>query len=181
MKTQLLLLSNTVVLLAFLLRKARLVFLAIIFSILIFFKKVIQKSHCCWVLAQVCTPAMLSQSEKILRSIKSKQKSLWRLASTEFFPKETKKRVAARKWQKRVWVWCLTLVVFGLSNHADPFFLAWCLLTAQEMDIFKRIKNELNVQQRLPVLSIRSIESDKLNFKEFLDDLAMNKARTKPF
>jgi len=49
------------------------------------------------------------------------------------------------------------------------------------MDIFKRIKNELNVQQRLPVLSIRSIESDKLNFKEFLDDLAMNKARTKPF
>ena len=70
--TQLLLLSNTVVLFAFLLRKAPLVFLAVIFSILIFFNKAIQKSHCCWVLAQVCTAPMLSQSEKILRSFKSK-------------------------------------------------------------------------------------------------------------
>jgi len=74
--------------------------------------KVIQKPHCCWILAQVCTATMLSQSEKILRSFKSKQKSLCQLATTELYPKETKKRVTARKWQNRVWVWCLTLVVF---------------------------------------------------------------------
>jgi len=132
---------------------------------------------------------MLSQSEKILRSFKSKQKSLCQLATTELYPKETKKRVAARKRQKCVWVWCLTLVVFGLSNHADLFFLAWCSLTAQENGAFERFTNEFerikknegrNVQQRLLALSIRCIKSDKLNFNEFLDDLVM-KARTKPF
>jgi len=40
------LLSNTVVLLPFLLRKARLEFLDVIFSILIFFNTIIQKSAC---------------------------------------------------------------------------------------------------------------------------------------
>jgi len=43
-------LSNTVVLLAFLLRKARLLFLDVIITIVIFFYKVIQKSYCYWVL-----------------------------------------------------------------------------------------------------------------------------------
>jgi len=46
MKTYLLLLSNAVVSLGFLLREARLVFLDVIFSILIFLNKVIQKSDC---------------------------------------------------------------------------------------------------------------------------------------
>ena len=147
-KAQLLLLSNTVVLVAFLLRKSLLVFLAMtfsIFSLTICFNKVIQKSHCCWILAQVCIAPMLSQSEKISRSLKSEQKSLCQLATTELYSKETKKRVTARKWQERVWVWCLTLMVFRLSNHAEPFFLAWCSLTAPEKSVFKRIKNESKV------------------------------------
>jgi len=46
-----LLLRNTVILLTFLLLKARLVFFDVVFSILIFFNKVIQKSDCYWVLA----------------------------------------------------------------------------------------------------------------------------------
>jgi len=49
---------------------------------------------------------MLSKSEKILNS---QQKSLYQLATRELYPKETNKMVTARKWQKRVWVWCLKL------------------------------------------------------------------------
>jgi len=53
-------------------REARLVFLYVIFSFWIFFNKVIQKSDCYWVLAQVCTAPMLSKSEKMLMSLNSK-------------------------------------------------------------------------------------------------------------
>jgi len=53
---------------------------------------------------------MLRKSEKILMSLKSKQKSLCQLATTELYSKETKNRETARKWQKRVWAcWCLGL------------------------------------------------------------------------
>jgi len=48
---------------------------------------------------------MLSKSEKI--SLNSKQRSLCQLETTELCPKETKKRVTGRKWQKHFWVWCL--------------------------------------------------------------------------
>jgi len=80
MKTYLLLLSNTVVLLAFLRRRARLVFSDLIFFILIFFNKVIQKSDCYCVLAQNCTASMLSKPENLM-SLHSKQKSLCQLAT----------------------------------------------------------------------------------------------------
>jgi len=93
--------SNTVVLLVLLLGKVRLVFLDAIFSISIFFNKIIQKSDCCWALAQVCPAPMLSKSE-ILMSLNSKQKSLLELATTELY-------LNSKKWQKRVWVWCLRL------------------------------------------------------------------------
>jgi len=116
-----------------------------IFSILIFFKKVIQKSHCCWGLAQVCTAPILSQSEEIFKEVQKQAKVTLPTGNHRTLPHRDKKRVTARKWQKRVWVWCLTLVVFSLSNHADRFSLAWCSLTAQEKGIFKRIKNELKV------------------------------------
>ena len=52
-------LSNTVVLLAFLLGETHLAFLDVIFFNIIFFNKVIQKSDCYWALAQVCTAPML--------------------------------------------------------------------------------------------------------------------------
>jgi len=52
------------------------------------------------------------------------------MATTELYPKETKNKQTAKKWQKRVWVWCLRLVVRGLSNHAEPYFLVWWSLTA---------------------------------------------------
>jgi len=65
-KIQLLLLNNAAVVLAFLLRKARLIFLDSIFSTEIFFNKVIQKSDCYWVLAQACTSLVLSKSEILL-------------------------------------------------------------------------------------------------------------------
>jgi len=59
-------------------------------------------------------------------SLNSKQKRLCQLANTELHSEETKKRVTARKWQKRVWVWFLRLLpCFSLSNHLDPYFLAW--------------------------------------------------------
>jgi len=83
-KTQLLLLSNTVVLLAFLVRKARLVFLDLIFSILICFNQVIQKSDCYWVLARVFTAPVLNKPE-IAR------KSLCQLATKELYPKRQRK------------------------------------------------------------------------------------------
>jgi len=92
----LLLLSNSAVLLAFRLRKARLAFLDVIFSITIFFSKVNQKSDCYRVLAQVCTVPTLSKPE-ILMSLNSKEKSLCQPATTELYPKETKKRITARK------------------------------------------------------------------------------------
>jgi len=121
-------LSNTVVLSAFVSRKARLVFLDVIFSSWIFFSKVMQISGCYWVLAQVCTSPMLSKSEKVLMSLNSKQKPLRQPATADLFPKETGKH---KKWQKRVWVWCLRLVVLRLCNRAKPYFLAWWSLTAQ--------------------------------------------------
>jgi len=55
---------------------------------------------------------MLSKSGKILMSLNSEQKSPCQLATTELHPIETKKWVAARKWQKRVWVWCLLFLVY---------------------------------------------------------------------
>jgi len=97
--------TNTVVLLACLLRNARFVFLDVIYSISIF--KINQKSDCYWELAQVYTAPMLSKSNKILMNLNSKQKTLFQLATMELFPKETKKRETLAKWQKRVWVWCL--------------------------------------------------------------------------
>ena len=90
-------------------------FLDVILSILIFFQIVIQISDCHWVLAQVCTAPMLRKSE-ILVILYSKQKSLCQLATTELFPKGTKKRKAERKLQKRDWVLCLRLVVLRPSN-----------------------------------------------------------------
>ena len=60
---------------------------------------------------------------------------------------KNKKRVTPRKWQKRVWVWCLRVVVLGLSNPADSYFLAWWLLQQllrrKVFTRFKRIKTEL--------------------------------------
>jgi len=86
-------LSNTVVLSAFVSRKARLVFLDVIFSTWIFFNTVIQKSYCYWVLEQVCTAPMLRKSEKILplMSLNSKKKHLCQVATAELFPNETGK------------------------------------------------------------------------------------------
>jgi len=95
---------------------------------------------------------MLSKSE-ILMSLNSKQKSLCQLATRELFPKDTEK---ARTWQKRVWDQCLRLLVLHLSNHAEPYFLAWWSLTAQVKDPFqdsKELKMNWTVavfQERLP-------------------------------
>jgi len=83
---------------------------------------------------------MLSKSEKILMSLNRKQKSLCQLATTELFPKETKNRETARKWQKRVWVWCLRLVILSLYNHVELYSLAWWSLTAQAKDPFQDSK-----------------------------------------
>jgi len=94
----------------------------------------------------------------------------------------------ARKWQKRVWVWCLK-VILSLCNHAKPYSLAWWSLTAQAKDPFqdsKELKMNWTVamfQQRLSI-SIRYIKSDKLrqkNCNECLDNFVMKKARTKAF
>jgi len=40
-------------------------------------------------------------------SLNNKQSHFAIWQSQNSYPKETKKRVTARKWQKRVWVWCL--------------------------------------------------------------------------
>jgi len=83
---------------------------------------------------------MVSKSEKILMSLNNKQKSLCQLATTQLFPKETKNMETAGKWQKRVWVWCLRLVLPNLCNHAKLYSLAWWSLTAQEKDPFQGSK-----------------------------------------
>jgi len=44
-----------------------------------------------------------------------------------------------------------------------------------------KMNERLQCTAEVAVLSIRCIKSDELNFNEFLDDLVMNKARTKPF
>jgi len=69
-----------------------LVFLDVIFSIWIFFSKVIQKSDCYWVLAQVCTDPMLSKSRKSLMILKSKQNPIYQLATAELFHNDTRKQ-----------------------------------------------------------------------------------------
>ena len=145
----------------FLLRKARLVFLDVIFSNLIFFKNVIQRSDCYWVFVQVSTAPMLSKSEILNR----KQDSHCQVASTELFSKETKNRVTATKWQKHIWVWCLRVMVLSLCNLADPHFLAWWSLTAQRKGLFqdtqelKRNSMVTIFQERLSTLSIRCINT----------------------
>jgi len=53
-----------------------------------FFSKVIQKSDCYRVLAQVRTALMLSKSEKILMSLNSKQKPLCQLTTAELSMKQ---------------------------------------------------------------------------------------------
>jgi len=93
---------------------------------------------------QVRTAPMQSKSGKILMSLNSKQKLLCQLATTELYSNETKKRVTARKWQKRVWIWCLKLVSFGLSNHTDPCFLASWSPPAQEK-VFFQVSKELKM------------------------------------
>jgi len=82
---------------------------------------------------------MLSNSE-MLMSLNSKQKSLCQQATTQLFHKETKKSETVRKWQKRVWVWCLRSVVLSSSNHTYPYFLSWWSLTAQEKGRFEDSK-----------------------------------------
>jgi len=47
--------------------------------------------------------------------LKSKQKSLCQLATTELFPKEIKNRETERKLQKCVWVLCFRLVLGSQS------------------------------------------------------------------
>ena len=139
-------LSNTVVLLEFPLREARLAFLDVIFCILIFFNEVIHKSERYWVLAQVRTAPTIGKSEKILMSLNGKQKSLCQMATTELYPKETENKETARNWQKHVWVWWIRLVVLSLYNNSDPYFLAWWSLTAQEKGLFQdsiELKTEL--------------------------------------
>jgi len=131
--------SNTVVLSAFVSCKARLVFLDVIFSIWIFFSKVIQKSDCYWVLEQVCTAPTLSKSEKILMSLNSKQKPLCQLATAELFPTRQEN---IKKWQKHVWVWCFRLAVPSLCNHAKPYLMVTNCSSERSFTRFKR-KNEL--------------------------------------
>jgi len=129
------------------------------FFIWISFSKVIQKSDCYWVHAQVCTASMLSKSENILMSLNSKQKSLCQLPSTELFPKDTNNRETARKRQTRVWVWCLRLVILSLCNHAELYSLAWLSLTAQAKYPFqdsKELKMDWTVtmfQERLSTVT----------------------------
>jgi len=60
---------------------------------------------------QVFTARIPSKSEKILMSLNNKQKLLCQLVTIELYPRETKKNETARKLQKCVWVWYLTLVV----------------------------------------------------------------------
>jgi len=48
---------------------------------------------------------MLSKSEKILTSLNNKQKPLCQLATAELPTRQGN----SKKWQKRVWVWCLRL------------------------------------------------------------------------
>jgi len=55
--------------------------------------------------------------------LNSKQQSLCQLATTELYPKETKKRVTAEN-DKTAFGSDDALVVFSLSNHADLYFLA---------------------------------------------------------
>jgi len=73
-------------------------------------------------------------------SFSNKQKSLCQMATTELYLKETKSNQTAREWQSSIWVWRLRLVVLGLSNHAEPFFLVWWSLTAQDKSSFSRFK-----------------------------------------
>jgi len=99
-------------------------------------------------------------------------------------------REISRKWQKRVWVWCLRLVVLSLCNHAKPYFLAWWLLAAQAKGPFqdsKELKMNSRIvifQERLSTLSIRCIKSDKLRqtkCNEFLENFVMKKAEENLF
>jgi len=66
-------------------------------------------------------------------------KSLCQLAISDLFPRESKNNETEWKWQYCVWVWCLRSVVLSLSNHAEPYFLSWWSLTAQE--VFFKIQN----------------------------------------
>jgi len=81
-------------------------------------------------------------------SLNNKQKSLLEMATTELYPKEPKIKQTARKWQNSVWVWCLRLVVLGLSNDAEPYFLVWWSLTALEKGPFQDSK-ELKLKWRV--------------------------------
>jgi len=149
------------------------------FSIWICFSKVVQKSDRYWVLVQVGIASMLSKSEKILMSLNSKQKSLCQLATTELFPKETKNRETARKWQKHVWV-------ISNSNFMQPrgaLFLSLMVTNCSGKRFFsrcKRIKNELN-SRNVPGEVVQSDTRRQAICNEFLDNFVMKKARTKPF
>jgi len=57
-------------------------------------------------------------------SLNSKQKSLCQLSTTELYPKETKKGVTAEN-DTTMFGSDDALVVFSLSNHENPYFLAW--------------------------------------------------------
>jgi len=73
-------------------------------------------------------------------NLNNKQKSLCQMAATELYPNETKSKQIARKRQSSVWVWRLRLVVLGLSNHAEPYFLILWSITAQWKGLFQDSK-----------------------------------------
>jgi len=50
------------------------------------------------------------------------------VGGTEVGAKDCQSQRKGRRWQKRVWVLCLRVVVLSLSNPVDPYFLAWWLL-----------------------------------------------------
>jgi len=50
-------------------------------------------------------------------------------------------RETAQKWQKRVWVWCLRLVVLIVyATTRSLISLAWCSPTAQAKGLFQDSK-----------------------------------------
>ena len=83
----------------------------------------------------------MPRKSETLVILNSKQKSLCQLATTEFFPKETKNRETERKLQKHVWVLCVRLVVLICLGLVVLSPSNWNIKHYKSLDILSNFQN----------------------------------------
>jgi len=82
---------------------------------------------------------MISKSEKILMSLNNKQSNFTKW-QPQNLPPRTQRVSKQQENDNNACFWWLRLVILGLSNQAERYFLVWWSLTSQEKGLFQNSK-----------------------------------------